>query len=169
MLRFLTCLSISLGGFPKRELLSQRIWIIERHLVHFAQRFPRSQGSTVEEGLSSTFTTMLGKDWCWSWSSNPLASWCEEPTHWKRPWFWERLRAGREGDDRGWDGWMASPTQWTWVWASSRSWWWTGKLGMLQSMGSQRVGHDLATEQQELLCNTGNTTQMTYTGKTLKE
>ena len=55
------------------------------------------------------------KDWCWNWNSNPLASWCEELTHWKRPWCWERLRAGEEGDDRGWDGWMASPTQWTWV------------------------------------------------------
>ena len=60
--------------------------------------------------------------------------------------FWERLKAGGEGDDRGWDGWMASPTWWTWVWASSRSWWWTGKPGMLQSMGSQRVGHDWETE-----------------------
>ena len=85
------------------------------------------------------------KDWCWSWNSNTLATWCEELTHWKRPWCWERLKAG-EGDDRGWDGWMASPTQWTWVWASSRSWWWTGKPGMLQSLGSQRVAHDQATK-----------------------
>ena len=60
----------------------------------------------------------------------------------KRPWCWERLKAGREGDHRGWDGWMASPTQWPWVWASSESWWWTGRPGMLRSMGSQRVGHD---------------------------
>ena len=70
-----------------------------------------------------------------------LATWCEELTRWKRPWCWERLKAGGEGDDRGGDGWMA---QWTWVWASSRSWWWTGKPGMLQSMGLQRVGHDWA-------------------------
>ena len=62
------------------------------------------------------------------------------------PCCWERLRAGGEGDDRGWDGWMASPTQWTWVWVSSRSWWWTGKPGVLQSMGSQTVRHDWATE-----------------------
>ena len=53
------------------------------------------------------------KDLCWSWSSNSLATWCKEPTHWKKPWCWERLRAGGEGDDRGWDGWMASLTQWT--------------------------------------------------------
>ena len=76
---------------------------------------------------------------CWSWSSNTLATWCEELTHWKRPWCWERLKAGKEGDDREWDGWMALLTQWTWVWASSGCWWWTGKPAVLQSMGSQRV------------------------------
>ena len=84
------------------------------------------------------------KDWCWN--SNTLTIWCEELTHWKRSWCWERLKAGGEGDDRGWDGWMASPTQLTWIWASSGSWWWTGKSGMLQSMGSQRVVHDWVTE-----------------------
>ena len=86
------------------------------------------------------------KDWCWSWNSNTLATWCEELTHWKRPWCWERLKVGGEGDDKGWDGWMASPTRWTWVWVNSKSWWWTGKSGELQSMGSQRVGHDWTTE-----------------------
>ena len=86
------------------------------------------------------------KDWCWSWNSNTLATWCEELTHWKRPWFWERLRAGGEGDNRGWDGWLASPTQWTWVWVYSGSWWWTERPIMLQFMGSQRVGHDWVTE-----------------------
>ena len=86
------------------------------------------------------------KDRCWSWSSSTLATWCKQLTRWKRPWCWERLRAGGEGDDRGWDGWMASLTQWTWVWTSSRSWWWTGKPGVLQSMGSKRVGHDWVTE-----------------------
>ena len=70
----------------------------------------------------------------------------QELTHWKRPWCWERLKAGGEGDDRGWGSWMASLTQWTWVWASSGSWWWTGRPGMLKSMGSQRVGHDWVTE-----------------------
>ena len=86
------------------------------------------------------------KDWCWSWNSNTLATWCEELTHLKRPWCWERLRAEGEGDDRGWDGWMASPTRWTWVWVNSRCWWWRGRPGVLQFMGSQRVGHDWATE-----------------------
>ena len=62
------------------------------------------------------------KDWCWSWNSNTLATWCEELTHLKRPWCWEKLKAGGERDDRGWDGWMASLTQWTWVWVNSWSW-----------------------------------------------
>ena len=79
------------------------------------------------------------------WSSNSLATWCKEPAHWKRPWCWERLRAG-EGDDRGWDGCMASSTQWTWVWANSARWWRTEEPGVLQSTGSQRVRHDWATE-----------------------
>ena len=64
----------------------------------------------------------------------------------KRPWCWERLRALGEGDNRRWDGWMASPTRWTWVCINSQSWWWTGRPGVLQSMGLQRVGHDWATE-----------------------
>ena len=75
------------------------------------------------------------KDWCWSWSYNTLVTWYKELTPWKRPWCWERLKAGGEGDDRGWDGWMASLARWTWVWASSRSWWWIGRHGVLQSTG----------------------------------
>ena len=69
----------------------------------------------------------------------------------EKPWGWERLQAGGEGDNRRWDGWVVSPTQWTWVWASSRSWWWTGKPGMLPSIGSQRVGHDWVTELNQLI------------------
>ena len=67
-------------------------------------------------------------------------------TDWKRPWCSEVLGVGGEVDDRGWDGWMASPTRWTWVWVNSRSWWWTGRPGMLQFMGSQRVRRDWVTE-----------------------
>ena len=77
------------------------------------------------------------KYWCWSWSYNTLATWCEELTQWKRSWCWERLRAAGEGGARGWDGWMASPTQRTWVWASSERWRRTGKPGVLQSTRSQ--------------------------------
>ena len=86
------------------------------------------------------------KDWCWSWNSSTLATWCKELTHWKGPWCWEGLGAGGERDDRGWDGWMASLTQWTWIWVNSGSWWWIGRPGVLRFMGSQRVGHDWATE-----------------------
>ena len=77
-------------------------------------------------------------------------TWYKEPTHWKRLWCWERLKAGGEGDSRGSDGWMPSLTRWTWIWASSGSWWWTGKPGMLQSMESQRVEHNWVTELTEL-------------------
>ena len=77
------------------------------------------------------------KDWCWSWNCNTLAIWCEELTHLKRPWCWDRLKVEGEGDDRRWEGWRTSPTQWTCVWVNSRSWWWTGRPGMLQSMRSQ--------------------------------
>ena len=84
-------------------------------------------------------------DWCWSWHSDILATWCKELTHLKRPWCWESLKAGGEGDDRGWDDWMASLTRWTWIWVNSRSWWWTGRPGVLRFMGSQRVGHNWAT------------------------
>ena len=86
------------------------------------------------------------KAWCWSWNSNILATWHKELTRLKRPWCWERLRAGEEGDDRGWDGWMASLTQWTWVWMNSRSWWWTGRPGVLWFMGLQRIRRDWPTE-----------------------
>ena len=87
----------------------------------------------------------LWKEWCWGWGSNTLATSCEELTHWKRPWCWEGLGTG-EGDDRGWDGLMASLTRWTWVWVNSWSWWRTGRPGVLRFMASQRVGHHWATE-----------------------
>ena len=86
---------------------------------------------------------------------NTLATWCEELTHLKSPWCWERLMAGGEGD-RGWDGSVASLTQWTWLWVNSGSWWWTGRPGVLRFMGSQRVRHDWATELNRLIilpCN----------------
>ena len=75
-----------------------------------------------------------------------LQSSCEELTHWKRLWCWEGFGAGGKGDDRRWDGWMASLTRWTWVWVNSGRWWWTGRPGLLQFMGLQRVGQNWATE-----------------------
>ena len=88
--------------------------------------------------LKKSVLNIHWKDWCWSWDPNTQATGCKELTHWKRPWCWERLKV-EEGDNRGWDGWMASLTQWTWVWVDSVSWWWTGRPGVVQSMGSQRV------------------------------
>ena len=102
------------------------------------------QGDQTSQSQRKSILNIYWKDWCWTWNSNTLATWCEKLTHLKKPWCWERLRAG-EGDDRGWDGWMASPTQQTWVWAVSECWW-TGKPGVLQSMGLQRVRHEWATE-----------------------
>ena len=97
------------------------------------------QGDPTCHSERKSVLNIHGKDWCWSWNSSSLAAWCEELTHWKRPWCQERLKAGEEGDDRGWDGWMASPMWWMWIWAGSRGWWWTGKPGVLQSMGSQEL------------------------------
>ena len=104
------------------------------------------QGDPTSPSERKSILNIHWKDWCWSWNSNTLATWYEELTHLKRPWCWERLKAGGEGNNRGWDGWMASPTQWTWIWVNSGSWWWTGRPGVLQSMGSQRVGHEWVTE-----------------------
>ena len=97
----------------------------------------------------------IGRTDVGSWNSNTLATWCEELTHLKRPWCWERLKAGGEGDDRGWDSWMASLTRWTWVWVGSGSWWSTGKSGVLQSMGQPRVMYDWLTDwtEQSRLCH----------------
>ena len=116
------------------------LWCWRRHLrVPWTAR--RSHQSILKE-ISPEYSL---KAWCWSQSSNTLATRYEELTHLKGPWCWERLKAGGEGDDRGWDGWMASLTQWTWVWVNSGSWWWTRRPGVLWSMGLQRVGHDWAT------------------------
>ena len=89
-------------------------------------------------------------------------------SHWKRPWCWERLKAGGEGDNGGWDGWMASPTRWTCVWANSGRQWRTGKPGVLQSTASQRVRHNLATEQQHTVHNWISFILFTNAGSTQK-
>ena len=89
-----------------------------RRLLRVMWTARRSNQSILKESILN----ILWKDWCWSWSSNTLATWCTAPTHWKRPWCWERLKAKGEGNNKGWDGWKALLTQWTWVWASSRRW-----------------------------------------------
>ena len=114
-----------------------------RRLLRVPWNARRSNQSILKE-ISPEYS--FREEWCWRGNSSTLVTWCEELTHWKRPGYWERLKARGEGYDRGWNGWMASPTQWTWVWVSSGCWWWTGRPGVPQSMGSQRVGHDWATE-----------------------
>ena len=137
---------------------------IKKQRHYFTNKGQSSQGY----GFSSSHLWMWELDYKESWA---LKYWCfwtvvlkktlESPldchpkgiihpkgelTFWKGSWCWERLKAGRKGEDRGWDGWMASPTRWTWIWVGSGSWWWTGRPGMLQSMGLQRVGHNWAIE-----------------------
>ena len=105
-----------------------------------------SQGDPTSPFWRRPVLGVYWKDWCWGWNSNTLATSWKELTHWKRLWCWQGLGAGGEGDDRGWDGWMASPTQCMWVWVNSGSWWWTGRPGMLRFTRSQIVGHNRATE-----------------------
>ena len=124
-------------------------WVPELMLlncgVEDSWEFLGLQGDQTSQSKRKSVLNIHWRDRCWSWNSNTLATWFEKPTHWKRSWCWEGLKAGGEGDDRGWDGWMASPTRWTCVWVDS-GWWWTGGPGVLRFMGSQRVRHDWATE-----------------------
>ena len=112
---------------------------------------PPMNGCKKEEINSSLPESVWHQETFTTTYSSTLATSCEELTHWKRLWCWEGLGAGGEGDDRRWDGWMASLTRWTWIWVNSGRWWWTGRPGMLLFMGSQRVGHDWATEPNESL------------------
>ena len=132
-------------------------WWVERRAgssdctEHFSHSGPRQVRSQPMKSSTEPLKAQLSLSALWEWllvhtNMTLLMVLSEELAHWKRPQCWERLRAGGEGDDRGWDGWMASPTQWTSVCVDSGSWWWTGRPGVLQFMGSQRVGHDWATE-----------------------
>ena len=150
---------------------------IQKQRHYFANKGPSSQGYGFSSGHVWIWEldykeSWASKNWCF-WTvvlektlASPLdskeiqpihpkgdQSWIfigrthvEAETHLKRPWCWERLKAG-EGDEKGWDGWMASPTQWTWAWVNSGSWWWAGRPGVLQSVGLQRVRQDWVTEQ----------------------
>ena len=135
------CESWTINKAEPRRIDTFELWYWRRLL-----RVPWTARRSNQSILKEIVLNIHWKNWCWGWNSNTLTTWCEELTYWKRPWCWERLKAGGKGDDRGWDGWMASLTQWIWIWASSGSWWWTGKPGVLQSMGSQNVGHDWATK-----------------------
>ena len=134
------CESWTIKKTERRRIDAFQLWCWRLLRVPWTAR--RSNQSIVKE-ISPEY---LLKGLNWSWNSNNWPTWCEELTQWKRAWWWKRLKAGGEGDDRGWDGWMASPHQWIWVCVNPRSWWWTGRPGVLQSMGSQRVGHNWVTE-----------------------
>ena len=141
-------------GFPSSHV---RMWALDYKAEHQSieafklwcwrrlLRVPWTARRSNQSILKESVQNIHWKNWCWSWNSNNLAIWCKELTYLKRPWCWKRLKAG-EGDDRGWDGWMASLTQWTWVQASSGKWLSSGQPGVLQSMGSQRVRHNWMTE-----------------------
>ena len=160
---------------PWKKSCDQPRWHIKKQRPYFVNKGPSGQGYGFSSGhvwmweLDYKESWVL-KNWCF-WTvvlektlGSPLD--CKEiqPVHPKGNQSWifigrndaeaealvlwppDEGEAGGEGDNRGWDGWMASPTWWTWVWAGSGSWWWTGKPGVLQSMGSQKVGHDWVTE-----------------------
>ena len=124
-----------------RRMDAFELWCWRRLL-----RVPWLQGDQTSPSLEKSVLNIHCKDWCWSWNSNTFATWCAELTHWKRPWCWDRLRVGGEGNDRGWDGLDGITDPWTWVWVNSGSWWWTGKPGVLWFMRTQRVGQDWETE-----------------------
>ena len=136
----------SLSSWTKRKLSAEELTLLNCGVGEDSWEFLGLQGDPTSPSSRRSVLGVHWKDWCWSWNFNTLATSCKELTHWKRPWCWERLRAGGEGDDSGWDGWMASLTRWTWIWVNSGSWWWTGRPGVLWFMGSQAIGHDWVTE-----------------------
>ena len=129
-----------------RRLSAEELMLLNCGVGEDSWESLRLQGDPTSAFWRRSALGFLWKEWCLSWNSSTLATSCEESTHWKKLWCWEGLRAGGEGDARGWDGCMTSLTRWTWVWVNSGSWWWTGRPGMLQFMGWQGVRHDWATE-----------------------
>ena len=130
----------------KRKLSAKELMLLNCGVRENSWESLELQGDPTSQSQRKSALNIHWKDWCWSWNSNALVTWCKKLTHLKRPWWCERLKVGGEGDDRGGDGWKASSTQYTWVWVNSESWWWTGRPGVLQSMGLQRVGHNWVTE-----------------------
>ena len=128
-----------------KKLSARELMLLKCGVGEDSSEFLGLQGDPTSPFWRRSALGFLWKEWCESWNYSTLSTSCKELTHWKRLWCWG-LGAGGEGDDRGWDGWMASLTWWKGVWVNSRSWWWTGGPGVLQFMGSQRVRHDWVTE-----------------------
>ena len=122
----------------------QRIDAFELWCWRRLLRVPWTARRTNQSILRESIMNIHWKYWCWSWNSNTLATWRTDSL--EKTLMLGKIEGRRRRDDRVQDGWLASPIQWTWVWVNSRSWCWTGRHGVLQSMGSQRVGHDWATE-----------------------
>ena len=139
-----SCMDVRVGLW--RKLRAEELMLLNCDVGEDSWESHGLQGDPTSPFWRRSVLGVHWKDWCWSWNSNTLATWCEELTHLKRLWCWEGLGARGEGDHRGWDGWMASLTQWTWVWVDSGSWWWRGRPGVLQFMGLQRVRHDWVPE-----------------------
>ena len=113
-------------GYESRTIKKAEHWRSDAFELWCWRRLLKSlglQGDQTSQSWRKSVLNIHWKDWWWSWTSSILSTWFKELIHWKRPWCWERLKAGGEGDDRGWDDWMTSLTRGTWVWASSRSWW----------------------------------------------
>ena len=102
-----------------RKLSTEELMLLNCGVGEGSWESLRLQGYPTSPFWRRSALGFLWKDWCWSWNSSTFATSCEELTHWRRLWCWEGLGAGGEGYDRGWDGWMASPTRWTWVWVNS--------------------------------------------------
>ena len=139
-----SCMDVRVGLW--RKLSAQELMLLNCGVGEDSWELLELQGDPSSPFWRRSALGFLWKEWCSGWNSSTLATSCEELTSWKRLWCWEGLGARGEGDGRGWDGWMASLTQWTWVWVNSGSWWWTGRPGVLWFMGLQRVGHGWVTE-----------------------
>ena len=145
-----SCIHVGMWELDNKKVECQRIDAFELWCWRRLLRVPWTARRSSQSILKKSNPEYSLEELMLKLKLQTLAAHCEKLTHWKRPRCWERLKAGGEGDHRGWDGWMALPTQWTWVWANSGRWGRTCKPGMLQFMGSQRVGHDWATEQHYL-------------------
>ena len=139
-----SCMEVRVGLW--RKLSAKKLMLLNCGVGDDSWESLGLQGDPTSTSLRRSVLGVHWKDWCWSWNSNTSVTSCEELTYWNRPWCLEGLEAGGEGNDRGWDGWMASLTWWAWVWVNSGSLWWTGRPSVLRFMGSQRVGHDWTTE-----------------------
>ena len=133
-----------------RPLSAKELVLSNCGTVEDSWEFLGLQGDQASQSEGKSNLNTHWKDWCWCWGSSTLVIWCEQLSHWKSPWHWERLQTEGEVGNRGWDDWMPSLMQWMWTWANFGRWWGTERPGMLQSVESPRVGHDWVTEQQHI-------------------